>query len=108
MQSSFSSLNGLLNRNKLLVYADAWKTIAGPALTPLCEFQGVATGANGKRTLKIAIQDPLWRQELHYQKVDLLKRYNAALRERGLSKENFAEDLQLNSPKKANLKKPRR
>jgi hypothetical protein len=60
----------------------AWKECAGPALLSQTKFMGVLPNA-GHKTLTLTVPDPLWRQELEFQKEEILQRYRDALRRIG-------------------------
>jgi hypothetical protein len=60
----------------------AWKECAGPALLSQTKFMGVLPNA-GHKTLMLEVPDPLWRQELEFQKEEILQRYRDALRRSG-------------------------
>src|SRR4051812_10332033 len=56
----------------------AWRTCAGPPLLAQTRFLGVHQEAQGLG-LRLEVPDPVWRQELEFQKEDILKAYREAL-----------------------------
>lgn len=76
-------IGSLLNSIKAFKILDAWKEVAGPALLKVAEFQGISFH-HGHRFLILIVKDSAWRQELEFQKNEILQRYCAALQKRGL------------------------
>jgi hypothetical protein len=56
----------------------AWKECAGPALLQQVKFLGTAREEDGF-CLRLEVPDPLWRQELEFQKDSILAAFNAKL-----------------------------
>ena len=61
--TDFSEINETINLNK------SWKNIVGTAISKNTEIAGIK---NGKITIKTS--NPIWRNELTFQKEDLLNR----------------------------------
>jgi hypothetical protein len=79
-------IQSLLAEIPAIKWAQAWKDCAGPALLKQTQFQGCVIEGN-LRVLKICVPDPLWRQELEFQKENILKKYQSCLR--SLNAETF-------------------
>jgi len=62
-----------------LKWIRAWKSCAGPALEKNVQFLGFRKSESAI-TLLLEVKDPIWRQELEYQKLGILKEYQNSLR----------------------------
>ena len=82
MSHKWVKLSELLPQNRAIVMIEAWKECAGPAVLENVRFQGIHFN-QGKRCLFLAVKDPVWRQELYYQKSIILERFNALLSKAG-------------------------
>jgi hypothetical protein len=69
----------VLKNNRALVLMEAWRECAGPAVSEHAKFMGVHNIHN-RKTLLISVADPIWRQELFYQKEIILKRFIECLK----------------------------
>jgi hypothetical protein len=93
------SVKDLLLKIPALKWGQAWKNCAGPALLKQAQFHG-CTLEGFTRVLKISVPDPVWRQELEYQKNQILSRYVDCLKELGVEENEIPTKIILtaNSP----------
>jgi len=80
-------ISELFSNMDAYVLVSAWKECAGPVLCAQVDFCGVSQNAEGLRVLELRVQDPIWRQELEFQKKDIVERYNQSLLK--LSKKSY-------------------
>jgi hypothetical protein len=101
------AVGDLLGNNPYLAWIRAWKHCAGPVLNSCCRFAGIETNSQGQRVLCLEVVDPLWRQELEYQRKELAQRFNQSLREFGGGESDLVDDcllrLQSSVPFKSRL-----
>jgi hypothetical protein len=98
-----SKLSELLGGTKALKLISAWKKCAGPALDQQAQFVGVRL-VESKRTLLLAIPDPVWRQELEFQKNEILKVYCKALEATGFPYSEIPTAIELLANEHSTLK----
>lgn len=72
----------------------AWKECAGPALGAQVVFLGIQQ-IEGEQVLSLEVRDPLWRQELEYQKASILSAYSKKLKEKGFSERELPQRIEL-------------
>jgi hypothetical protein len=77
-------IGDLLGGIRALALIRAWHECAGPALLKQTRFMGLRPAGNDLE-LAVEVPDPVWRQELEFQKNEILSRYRAALRNEGFS-----------------------
>lgn len=83
-------IGGLLSGVGAFKILDAWKECAGPGVLKVSEFHGIQT-QSGKKVLCLRVPDPTWRQELEFQKSELLEKYIRALKKRSVPADQFPE-----------------
>lgn len=72
----------------------AWKECAGPALAAQVTFLGIHEREQ-KKILALEVKDPLWRQELEYQKASILSVYRQKLTSLGLHESALPQHIEL-------------
>ncbi|MBS1985250.1 MAG: DUF721 domain-containing protein [Bdellovibrionales bacterium] len=87
-------LNGLLGSFKFIQWVRAWRKCAGPALRQQTRFMGLRWHG-GKMCLHLEVADPVWRQELEYQKKDLLATFRKCLAEEKVPESEWPQDCLL-------------
>jgi len=73
-------LGSLVSSIPALRWAKAWKTSVGPVIYQKLECLGIERGV-----LQLYVKDPVWRQELFYQRDVILKKFQAALTAEGFA-----------------------
>jgi len=94
--SMAAKVSDLLANMKAIKYIRAWKESAGPVLLKQAQFMGVQSGEDGLR-LTLDVSDPLWRQELEYQKAEILRRFNEALQKAGIGSHELPTQCSLSA-----------
>ena len=87
-------LKDLLGHVNALKWVQAWRECAGPALLKQTYFYGCER-EGWNRVLKLYVPDPLWRQELEFQKDAILKSYQAQLRKLGIEENEIPNRVYL-------------
>lgn len=87
-------LSDLLGQLSYVAWMQAWRKTAGPVLLKQTNFMGIHRQKSGL-ALRIDVPDPMWRQELTYQKEELLKRFRKALDDLGVPASGQPTDILL-------------
>ncbi len=87
-------LGALTGHLSPLKWIRAWKMCAGPVLEKQAQFMGFRNSEVG-RTLLIEVKDPLWRQELEFQKAGILKEYHKALEQLEVPEREWPKMLEI-------------
>jgi hypothetical protein len=93
-QDSAKSIKDILSQVNALKWVQAWKECAGPALLKQAFFYGCER-EGWNRVLKLHVPDPLWRQELEFQKDSILKNYQSQLRKLGIEENEIPNRVYL-------------
>lgn len=94
---------------KALSWIRAWKAASGPIFGEKVKFYGIEQRGphnNSYNVLVLDLADPIWKQELLYQKDTLLDLYRIELRKHGIPDSEIPREISLN-PKKSLPFKPR-
>lgn len=78
-----------INNLSPILAIKAWKKCAGPALLKKVLFLGVYYKKGSRRVLKLGVRESVWLQELQYQKKSLCERFNQAVSEISLGKNDL-------------------
>jgi len=100
-KSRTREMSSLVNSIPALRWAKAWKESVGPVLFDKLEYLGISDGI-----LYLSVNDPAWRQDLSYQKDEILKKFQSQLLKVGFKKQEIPRKC-LFSPKPFKPFKPR-
>lgn len=103
--SSISNFSDLMGGLKALSWIRAWKSASGPIFGEKVRFYGIEKRGD-RNVLILDLSDPIWKQELMYQKDTLLDLYKIELRKYGIPDSDLPQEISLN-PKKSFPFKPR-
>lgn len=84
---------------KALTWIRAWKAASGPIFGEKVKFYGIEQ-RGPHNVLVLDLADPIWKQELLYQKDTLLDLYKIELRKLGIPDSEIPKEISLN-PKKS-------
>lgn len=101
--STTTRIGDLVGSLPALAYIRAWKRASGPIFGEKAKFHGVET-LKGRTTLVISIVDPIWKQELSFQKQTLLDLYRIELEKEGLPQHKIPVDISLDPKKRLPFK----
>ncbi len=96
--SSIASVGDLMGGLKALSWIRAWRAAAGPIFGEKVKFYGIERHG-ARNILVLDLDDPIWKQELLFQKDTLLDLYRIELRKFGIPDSEIPQEISLN-PKK--------
>lgn len=88
------SLGDLIKTIPAVKLVRCWKESVGPVIWEQTVFLGVKRNKAGKNAVYIQVNDPLWKQELHYQQKDILERFRAKMLENSFSRNNLPQTIE--------------
>lgn len=88
------ALGDLLLTQRSLVLVQAWRESCGPALLKHVAFGGIINDGR-RRLLVLEVSDPIWRQELEYQKDSIVEAYSKTLRTYGFHDSELPNECSL-------------
>lgn len=101
--STTTRIGDLVGALPALAYIRAWKRASGPIFGEKAQFHGVET-IKGRPTLVISIADPIWKQELSFQKKTLLELYRIELEKEGIANNKIPVEISLDAKKRLPFK----